>query len=54
MDDNWFTNLNTYGGQNNDFSFKNCKTERQNVQLYIPGKRCPDPLYPAEEISLHK
>lgn len=36
------------------FLFKKCKTERQNQQLCMPGKGCPDPLYPAEEISLHK
>ena len=35
------------------FSFK-CKTERQNIQCTYLEKRCPDPLYPAGEISLHK
>lgn len=48
------SNFKICGGQNADFSFKKCKTKTQNIQLYIPEKRCPDPLYPAEEISLHK
>lgn len=52
----WFINLKIYGRQKAEFSLKKkkSKTERQNIQLYIPVKRCPDPLYPAQEISLHK
>ena len=42
------------GGKMLIFLLKKCKTERQNTELYIPEKRCPDLLYPAEEISLDK
>ena len=41
MVDYWLINLKIYGRENADFSFSfffKCKTERQNIQLYIPEK----------------
>lgn len=58
MVDYWLINLKIYGRENADFSFSffflNVKLRDKTYNCTYLKKRCPDPLYPAGEISLHK